>query len=290
MLTDRDIRVLLAVASYYVLSRPQIQHLCFPTDGTGRVARRRLQALVSRSLLNRHRAQVVYPNSAPAGSVYYPSQKGCELLAEQTGDDAFLHTPTRCPQPHHVQHWLAVSETHIKLDEAIGEQSAVQLGGWINEWDTVNTHEQKPENRYRLHTVLSENPRLICAPDAAFTLTALGFTKVSYLEQDRGTTGVQQVVARKHKGYAEFAARALHRTHFPETNVESFTVVCITNNVRRREALQRAFRGVPGSDLWKFSSATELTSDAVLHAPIWHPTKGEAMPLVKPLDTSASES
>ena len=31
--------------------------------------------------MNRHRAQVVYPNSAPAGSVYYPSPKGVALLA-----------------------------------------------------------------------------------------------------------------------------------------------------------------------------------------------------------------
>lgn len=281
MLTDRDIRVLLAVVTYYVLSRPQIQHLCFPTDKTGRVTRRRLQELFSQGLLNRHRAQVVYPNSAPAGSVYYPSQKGCEVLAEHTGDESYLLTPTQCPLPHHVQHWLAASETHITLNEAIAAQDKVLLGGWINEWDTVNKDEQQPEKHYRLYTLLSENPRLICAPDAAFTLIALGFTKVFYLEQDRGTTGVRHVVARKNKGYAELAARGRHRSHFPETNVDTFTVLCVANNERRRDSLRQAFSGVQGADLWKFCSATELSHDTFLHEPIWYPVEGDPMPLVK---------
>ncbi len=280
MLTDRDIRVLLAVVTYYVLSRPQIQRLCFPTDKTGRVTRRRLQELVTQGLLNRHRAQVVYPNSAPAGSVYYPSAKGCAVLAEYTGDDAYLLTPTQCPLPHHVQHWLAVSETHIKLDEAVDAQDAVQLGGWINEWDTVNKDQQEPEKRYQLHTLLNENPRLICAPDAAFTLTVLGFTKVFYLEQDRGTTGVHHVLARKHRGFSELAARCAHRVHFPETNVDSFTVLCVANDVRRREALRKAFRDADRADLWKFVAASELTSESFLHAPIVYPCVGDPIPLV----------
>jgi len=89
-----------------------------------------LQALVSSGLLNRHRAQVVYPNSAPAGSVYYPSEKGIALLAEYTGDNAILLTPTQQPVPHHVAHWLAVSETHISLNEAIAAQERVILEGF----------------------------------------------------------------------------------------------------------------------------------------------------------------
>lgn len=43
MITDRDIAILSALAKYYVLSRPQIQRLCFESDVSGRVTRRRLQ-------------------------------------------------------------------------------------------------------------------------------------------------------------------------------------------------------------------------------------------------------
>jgi hypothetical protein len=285
MLTDRDIQVLFAICEYYVLNRPQIQHLCFPTDKTGRVTRRRIQALVSSDLLNRHKAQVIYPNSSPAGSIYYPSQKGREFLYEHTGDQKFLTVPTQCPQPHHILHWLAVTDTHIKLAEAIQRQKAVELQGWINEWDTVNKDELKTSKQYRLHTVLKQNPRLICAPDSAFmlktTFDGSDFAKVFYLEQDRGTSGVRQVAARKIKGFAELAAQYGHHAHFPATNVETFTVVCIAHNQRRRDALRRAFDGLTGSNLWKFCSADQLNNESFLFEPVWYATTGDAVPLVK---------
>ena len=280
MLTDRDLRVLSSVCTYYVLNRPQIQHLCFPTDNTGRVTRRRLQALVSEGLINRFSARVIYPNSSPAGSVYYPSTKGCQHLAEQTANDRFLLTPTQCPQSHHILHWLAVSETHIKLDAAIAAQTQIQLDDWINEWDTVNKDEPEPHQRFRLYTLLQVEPRLIAAPDSAFMLTALGYSKVFYVEQDRGTSGVRQVCARKIKGYRELHVRQLHRKHFPQTNVDSFTVVCIANNARRRDALRKAFANEVGAELWKFCSATELSHETFLLELIWFPASGDAMPLV----------
>lgn len=282
MITDRDIQVLLAVAQYYVLNRPQIQRLCFASDQTGRVTRRRLQTLVDQRLLNRHRAQVHYPGSAPAGSIYYPAKKGSQLLAEHTGDEQYLLTPDQCPQPHHVLHWLAISDTHIALNAAIALQHEVSVDAWVNEWDVVNKDESDPQRRFRLYTLLNENPRLICAPDAAFLLSTRGFSKVFYVEQDRGTTGARQVAARKIKGYAELHARGLHRNHFPETNVNSFTVLCVANNTRRRDALRSAFFRMDGAELWKFTAATELTSERFLHEAIVYPATGDPMPLVKP--------
>ena len=290
MITDRDICILSKVVSYYVLSRPQIQHLCFPSDKTGRVTRRRLQVLVSLGLLSRHRAQVVYPNSAPAGSVYYPSEKGIALLAEYTGDDSILLTPTQQPVPHHVAHWLAVSDTHIKLNAAIAAQDRVVLEGFINEWDTVNKDETEPHKRFRLHSLLTESPKLVCAPDAAFMLTVpvkseqstATFSKVFYLEEDRATSGANQVAARKCKGYAALAENKLHAKHFPATNVQTFTVLCIAPNARRREALRKAFGGKVGSELWRFVGGDGLSPQTFLHEPIWHPISGDPMPLVKP--------
>jgi len=282
MITDRDIQVLLEVATYYVLNRQQIQRLCFASDKTGRVTRRRLQTLVDGGMLNRHRAQVHYPNSAPASAVYYPSRRGSQLLAEHTGDEQYLLTPDQCPQPHHVQHWLAVSDTHIALNGAIAGQDRVTVDGWINEWDVVNKDQRDPQKRFRLYTLIQENPRLICAPDAAFLLSTLGFSKVFYVEQDRGTTGVQQVAARKIKGYAELLARRLHRNHFPASNVDSFTVLCVANNERRRDALRKAFARHSSAKLWKFCAAGVLTPEAFLQQPIMYPATGEPMPLVNP--------
>ena len=293
-LTERDFCILSKVVKYYVLSRPQLQQLCFPSDKTGRVTRRRLQALVMAGLLNRHRAQVVYPNSAPAGSVYFPSEKGIALLTEYTGDDSILLTPPRPPLPHHVAHWLAVSDTHIKLDAAIAAQDRALLEGFINEWDTVNKDETEPQKRFRLYTLLTESPKLVCAPDAAFILTVpikreqstVTFSKVFYLEEDRATSGAKQLAARKCKGYAALAEHGQHAKHFPATNVQSFTVLCITPNARRREALRKAFTGKVGSELWRFASTQELTAKTFLHEPIWYSISGAPMPLVKPEGSS----
>ena len=54
MLTDRDIAVPKALATFHVLSREQIQRLCFPTDPSSRITRRRLQMLVEAQLISRH--------------------------------------------------------------------------------------------------------------------------------------------------------------------------------------------------------------------------------------------
>ncbi len=290
MITERDFCILSKIVKYYVLSRPQLQRLCFPSDQTGRVTRRRLQTLVSQGLIGRHRAQVVYPNSSPAGSVYYPSPKGIELLAEHTGDDRILLTPTQSPIPHHVAHWLSVGETHISLDLAIAAQERVVLNDFINEWDTVNKEETEPQKRFHLYTLLSESPKLICAPDAAFMLTVpvktegstARFSKVFYLEEDRATSGALQVAARKCKGYAALAENRFHAKHFPKTNVRAFTVLCVTPNERRREALRKAFVGKVGHELWRFAAGDELMPETILHEPIWHPVVGDARPLINP--------
>ena len=264
-MTDRDMCVLKALAQYYCLNRPQLQKLCFPNDKTGRITRRRLQALVSKQLINRHRAEVVYPQTVQAGSIYYPAKQGCQLLAEIEADDRHLLTPTQCPQPHHIMHWLAVSQTHILLNGAIRLQNSVSVGSWTNEWDIINKDEADPAKRFKLYTVLQEAPKLICAPDAAFILSYQGYSKVFYLEQDRATTGAKQVAARKVKGYAAMQQQNFHRQQFPKANVSSLTVLCITPTSGRRDALRRAFQNKPGNELWKFASAKELVETAFLH-------------------------
>jgi hypothetical protein len=288
MITDRDLAVLLALDRYYVCSRPQLQRLCYPSDTTGRVTRRRLQSLVSAGLVNRHRAAIVYPHTIPAGSIYYPAPNGCRLLSETQGDDRFLLTPTQCPQAHHALHWLAVTETHLLLDEAMAAQHEVQLVDWVNEWDIVNKDEQRPEKRFRLYTLLQEEPRLICAPDAAFVLSMGGFTKVFFVEQDRGTSGAQQVAARKVKGYLAMQQQGQHREKFPACNVSAVTVLCIAPSAGRRDALRRAFAGKPGSELWKFAAASDLTAESFLHAAVLYPQKGDPVALVKRSEPDAA--
>ena len=93
-----------------------------------------------------------------------------------------------------------------------------------HEWDVINPEESSPERRFRLYTLLRESPRLICAPDSAFMLSVGPHRKAFYLEQDRNTSGVRQIAASKTPGYAALAERQLHRQHFPETTLDTFSV------------------------------------------------------------------
>jgi hypothetical protein len=287
VLTDRDFDILRTVVRYYVLNRQQIQRLCFPQDPNGRVTRRRLQALYVAKLLNRQPVEVCHPIAGPAAPVYYPSRKGCELLAEMHDDERFLTTPTQAPIPQHILHWLAIGETHITLDDAINAQIAVTLDGWLNEWDPCNKDESAPEKRYRLYTLIRESPRLVCAPDAAFLLTVNGHSKVFYLEQDRNTSGVRQIASSKTQGYAIMAQTQMHRRHYPTATVNSFSVLMVAPTSRRRDALRKAIHGKPGSDLWRFAAVPHLTSESFLHSPIFYPCVGDPLPLVK-LQTDAA--
>lgn len=283
MITPRDVDILSALALYYVLNRQQIQRLLFPNDPTGRMTRRRLQFLVSAGLINRHKLFAFNPLLSAPAPVYYPSRKGAEFLAAHFDDDRFLATCTQQPQANNILHWLAVSDTHITLTEATSLQHEVQLQGFLNEWDTVNKEETRPEKRYRLYTLIREQPRLVCAPDGAFQLaTSDGkFRKVFYLEQDRETSGVHQIAASKTLGYAAMAEQNLHHRHFPETNIDPFTVLLITPGKGRRDALRRTIKAKPGADLWRFAVTSDATTENFLFSPIWYPCEGEPTAIVK---------
>ena len=162
MITPRDLSVLQSLARYFVLNRVQIQRLCFPEDTDGRITRRRLLKLVHHNLINRQPHQMHDMEAGAPSSVYYPARRGLEILAEELDDRCYQRVSTQAPQPHHVRHWLAVSETHLAIDTAMAQQSAVQIEGWFNEWDTVTGDDSAAENRYRLYTLLDESPRLVC--------------------------------------------------------------------------------------------------------------------------------
>jgi len=112
-------------------------------------------------------------------------------------------------------------------------------------------------------------------------LSYRGFNKVFFVEQDRGTSGARQVVARKIKGYSVMNRQGRHLEKFPSCNVNSLTVVCLAPNAGRRDSLRRAFAGKEGSELWRFATVSDFAADKLLHEPILYPAKGEPMPLVK---------
>jgi hypothetical protein len=219
---------------------------------------------------------------APA-PVYYPSRVGCAFLAEQKEDARYLRVCVQTPNWQHLYHWVQVADTHILLDQAALRTPGVTVDEWLGEWSVANPEAASPEKRFRLYTLLCDNPRLVCAPDAAFLLAKGGFRKVFYLEIDRDTTkSAERVAASKCQGYAALAERCLHTKHFPAATIDKFTVLLIAPDAKRREALRRSLAGKPGADLWRFASLPDLTPETFLTQPVFFPCSGEAKPLVLP--------
>lgn len=265
----RDIAIFRDLARYRFLDRKQIQGLHFPEDTTGRACRRRLLELVGAGFVDRLSLLYAHPATGSPAAVYQLSRKGYEFLADHHDDERFRVMPTESVLPHLLQHWLALSETHIMLDKAIERQSVVQLGGWLNEYDIVNKAEQQPEKRYCLYTLIRENPRLVCAPDAGFVLSAGGHSRVYYVEQDRATSGVQQLASGKTKGYAAMFENGLHKRHFSAATLPAFRVLLITTGKKRRDNIRAAIKTKPGANLWWFASTDDLTPETILTDPVW---------------------
>lgn len=280
-----DFKVLAAIARHYLLTREQIQSLCFPDQSSGRATRRRLLRLRNAGYLTRHSVPVALPETNGAAPVYYATKSGAEALASFFDDDRFLATNTRHPRADRLSHWVAINSTRLLLEQAIATQSYVSLDGWYTEWEVINK-DSAEKDQFVLHTQLSENPPLSCSPDAAFLLTVNGHSKVFYLEQDLGTSSPTQIAARKTKGYAAMLDRELHRKHFPATTLGRFSILMITTSAHRCRAIGEALRKRPHPEAWLLINQRELTVESFLHSPIVYDTQAIAGPLVKPAAAS----
>lgn len=91
MITPYHVAILTAVATYYTLTRKQIQAIACPKDRDGRVTRTRLLQLVPMGLLLETRMEVVNPRTTDGPTpVYTISEKGKSFLAGHTGSEKWL--------------------------------------------------------------------------------------------------------------------------------------------------------------------------------------------------------
>lgn len=281
IVTENDIVVLKALAEFYVLTRSLLHRICFPQHRDGRATRKRLSRLVYHGYVGKLSTPVAFPggNSGPA---YFPTAKGNEMLSVWFDDERYLAVNTRVPRRDLIFHWLAITEIHWIVKQAVVRQDYVFLDGWYTEWETVNKSDADPD-RFYLHTQLRDHPPLSCSPDAAFMLSVGEFRRVFYVEADRGTSGVRHVAASKMSGYAELFRQQLHRRHFPKATLDDFKVLCITTDPSRRDALANAVAirtdNEPG--LWFFIDRTEMTPNTFLYGDIAYNCHGKRGPLVK---------
>ncbi len=281
MITENDIGVLLALFEYYVLTRVQIQGLLFPGHQTGRATRKRLAKLFHHGYIGKSKASIPIGSAAAVSPVYYLAKAGAEALATYFDDESYASANTRKPRLDLLFHWVAISEFHIRISQAIADQNDVKLLSWVNEWQVVNPKDANC-HRFYLHTVLSEQPPLSCSPDAGFVLLVNGVAKVFYVEVDRNTSGIKQIAASKTPGYAELARRGLHKSkHFPMATFDDFSVLVLTSHEGRRNRLARKIADEPGASRWMFCTSEDLSPETFLYEPIFVDCTGETRSIVK---------
>ena len=162
-LTELDMAVLKTVATYYVLTREQVQSLCCAEHASGRGTRKRLSRLGQAGYIIKHRVPVALPSTNGAAPVYYPTKKGCEALASYFDDERFYATNTKNPRADRLSHWIASNTTRILVEKAIERLPNVDLIRWINEWETVNKGDSKSD-QFCLHHTLYAHKASFCIP------------------------------------------------------------------------------------------------------------------------------
>ncbi len=288
VLTDRDASVLETLLFYGYLVTNQLRALFFQADKDGSVARDRLRKMDAAGLITRRRAEVANPFSSNTMPTWIITERGISALALYRDDTRFLSQKPPCTRSWQLFcHYVCVSDLAIKLRQSAAAQDRVQLGDMFFEHTVVNAEADDPAKRYRLYTVVCEQPkRVICAPDQAFEIRLGEHRMAYYVELERGSDSPVRVGFKKTPGYAAFAQARRWKTHFPQA--QKMKVLAVAPSANWRESLRKAIRDKPGAEMWMFAALGDVTPESFLCGPIWHTCEGEVRPLVRPVGVPAA--
>lgn len=274
------VRVLAALADYYVLVRPQLQRLAFPTHKQSRFARKVLSELVRGGLVAKSRRTITYAETRAGCPVYSLAPAGRDALCEATGDELYLAASVQRPREDRLEHWIAITEWRLRLDGALADQDRVVMPAWVNEWNKLRSDGPA---EFFLHTQFAGDKKLSCSPDLAFVLQLGAVSQAYYGEADLGTSSVEQVIARKQQGYALLAATGAWRErHFPTATGDTFRVLVATTNRWRRDRMAKLVADTPAAAAWRFASWEDLRPETFLQEAVWIDSQGRFLPLATP--------
>lgn len=282
VITEQNKLVLETLAKYYVLTRQMIQQMCFPHVRSPRSVCERLRKLKNEGYLSQAKMQIVLQgqNAVP---IYHPNKKTAQTLAAVYGDDSYLNIHIKPPSNGLLFHWIEISKTHHIVRQAVEGSELLEMPNWFNEWETINKDEPQSQFHFSLFSPLREKPPLSCAPDAGFLIDCNGHRKVFYVEVDRGTDSIRRIASKKPPGYAAMETQKRHLKHFPDSTLQSFSILFITTTQHRRDDLASRLKDLDGHHLWRLAYRTELTSESFFHSPVWLDSKGDATSLIAPV-------
>ena len=279
VITEKNLLVLEMLAKYYVLTRKMIQEMCFPHVRSSRSVCERIRKLKKEGFLSQANMQVVLSGQS-ASPVYYPNKKTAETLAAIHDDDGYLNIYTKPPATRLLFHWIEIAKTHYLVEQAVKQSDLINLVQWYNEWEVINKSTPNKNLHFTIHSVLRQDPAIVCQPDAAFLIECNGHRKAFYVEVDRGTDSIRRIARKKPVGYAEMEKQGRHLKHFPSSTLESFSVLFITTTEHRRDELTGRLQEKAGAHLWRTTWYGDLDSDKIFFQPLWQTGCQRATPLI----------
>ena len=260
-------RILVTLARYYVLVRPQIQAIVFPGHKSGRATRTYLTRLFKAGQIGKTR-HVPYGQKYSPCPVYYLTDKGRQTLMDLEENSLYEYASTQVPRSDRVEHWIKISEIHLRVAQAIGVQKHAKLMTWINEWNRYR-EDGHHGGQFYLHAQLAKDPPLSCSPDAAFVLEVGEASRPYYVEADRATSSAEHVIAQKHQGYnGLWRSGFFKERHFPQVTDNDFRILLVTTHRTRRDQLARAMKGKSGEHRWLFTTIGDFRQEHLLYEPV----------------------
>jgi len=276
-LTPRHTAILRAQRRYFFMTTAQIRDASAPADKDGSVTREHLRKLLALGFTKRHEPRFLETGKATAPPVFLPTVKGSCALAVATGDvNDILHVEPTFRDWISIHHYTALTSLHMTIDAAFAAQTHVTQHALYFEHEVVQPDALEPSKKFRLNTIVSDTPRIVCCPDSGFEVEVGGHRRAIYVEREMGSDTPQRAIAKKHKGMALLSETGLFRRHFPLA--KDMRVLAICPNPSWRDALRAAFKerdGVSpklkaGAHLWLFVAAQYVAKEAFLHEPMAH--------------------
>jgi len=254
-MTDRDAQVLEAVYHYRVMSQAHIHRLLF-TDKNPNVAQRRLFLLYHNGYLDRRFLPRI-GGIVTSPVLYLLDKLGSEYLIRQCGyDEIRWQSSDNKVGYEYLEHLLAINTFRVEVAVACRES-----GYRLLTWQDDTTLKQD----YDRVTVAGITKSVAVIPDGYFVIVTPDGASPLFLELDRGTMTSKRY-KQKIAAYLAYARSDLCEKRF---GTRKFRVLTVTESQQRAVNLKRATEGMGGQRRFWFGVLSEMTSDAVLTAPVW---------------------
>ena len=244
-LSERDRAVLKSMDQHPYLTSVQLQRLHFRDHATcssaGRICRRTLQRLAEQRVIEHLDRRIGGVRAGSASYVWRVGPTGDRLIREASA--AGGRARRKEPSLRHLEHCLAVAETHIRLLEATSSHRLEVL-------------QVQTEPRCWRSYVLAGVARAVLKPDL-YTVTANGdFEDHWFIEVDRGTESLPTLL-RKCAQYEQYRATGKEQQVsgvFP-------LVLWLLPDERRVAQLHQAIKRTPALDerLYRLTTPGGLT-------------------------------